>query len=69
MMISKATVDRDTTEKLAVSPDTEYQDKEISSAITKETYGKLVSVVFLWKGISIMNVCRPVVFVLALSRR
>lgn len=36
MMISKATVDTDTTEKLTVSPDTEYQDKEISSAITKK---------------------------------
>lgn len=35
MMISKATIDTDTNEKLTVSPDTEYQDKEISSTITK----------------------------------
>lgn len=41
MMISKATVDTDTTEELTVSPDTEYQDKEISSAITKRDLWKV----------------------------
>ncbi|ECG0670861.1 PTS N-acetylgalactosamine transporter subunit IID, partial [Salmonella enterica subsp. diarizonae] len=40
-MISKATVDTDTTEELTVSPDTEYQDKEISSAITKRDLWKV----------------------------
>ncbi len=41
MMISKETVDTDTTEDLTVSPDTEYQDKEISSAITKRDLWKV----------------------------
>lgn len=69
MMISKATIDTDTNEKLTVSPDTEYQDKEISSTITKRDLWIVGFRGLLWRVISIMSVCRLVVFVLALSQR
>lgn len=41
MMISETTLETDTPEKLSVLPDTEYEDKEIRSVITKKDLWKV----------------------------